>query len=121
LGLVEGLKRVDPITIQKRIVTESKSVMLEQIKKACCDKKDELERIVQEMSDEIVAKIARMNQLKEQYLQQMSDQLPNDLIKDLRKELKFLKKSLRQDWRKWVLLSKDIMRLASNQQGMSPA
>ena len=121
LGLVEGLKRVDPITIQKRIVTESKSVMLQQIKKTCSDKRDELEKIVQEMSDEIVAKIARLNQLKEQYIQQMSGQIPNDIIKDLRKELKLLKKSLRHDWRQWVLLSKDIMRLKTRQDGMHPA
>lgn len=110
LGLAENLKRVDPITIQKRIVVESKNVLLEQIKKTCSDKKDELENLVQEMSEEIMAKIAQLNQLREEYLHNMGEQ-PRDMIRQMRKELKLLKKSLRHDWREWVRLSKNIMTL----------
>ena len=111
LGLAEGLKRTDPITVQKRIVVESKVMLLEQIKKACTEKREDLERVVMEMSDEIVTKIARFNQLKEHYLQTKREQISRDIIKGMRMELKVLKKSLRHDWRQWVQLSKDIMRL----------
>lgn len=111
LGLAHGLKQMDPVTIEKRIVIESKSMLLDQIKNACTTKKEELEKVVQEMSDQIVAKIAQFNQLKEQYLQYKKERLSRDLAKELRQELKHLKKSLKQDWRQWVLLSRDIMRL----------
>lgn len=111
LGLAHGLRRTDPITIQKRIVNESKVMLLEQIKKACTEKKDDLEKAVQEMADQIVGKIAQFNQLRESYIQNKKDQLSRDLIIELRKELKHLKKSLKHDWQLWVQLNKDIMRL----------
>ncbi|MEI8125510.1 MAG: acyl-CoA desaturase [Parachlamydiaceae bacterium] len=110
LGLATGLKRVDPVTIQKRIVVESKNMLLERIKNTCSSKKDDLEKLVQETSEQIMEKIAQINNLKQQYVKEMRD-LPDDLIKEMRKELKLLKKSLKQDWHLWVNLSKDIMRL----------
>ncbi|MEI8365754.1 MAG: fatty acid desaturase [Parachlamydiaceae bacterium] len=110
LGLAENLRRVDAITIQKRIVIESKSVLLEQIKKTCTEKKDELEQLVQEMSDQIVIKIAQFSKLREEYLHNMGEQ-PREMIKEMRRELKLLKKSLRRDWREWMTLSKNIMKL----------
>lgn len=111
LGLAHGLKKMDPITIQKRIVIESKVMLLDQIKKACTEKKEDLEKAVQEMSEQIVAKIAQLNQLRETYVQRKREQLSRDIVKELRHELKLLKKSLRHDWHEWTLLSKDIMRL----------
>lgn len=111
VGLAHGLKRTDPLTIQKRIVNESKIMLLDQIKKTCSEKKDELEKAVQEMSEQIVNKIAQFNQLRESYVQKKKEQLSRDLIKDLSHELKSLKKSLKHDWHQWMLLSKNIMRL----------
>lgn len=111
LGLAHGLKRMDPVTIEKRIVIESKGILLERIKKTCHIKKEELEHAVHEMADQIVAKIAEFNKLKEEYLHCKQKQTCRDMIKKLRLEIKDLKRSLRQDWRRWVNLSKDIMQL----------
>ena len=112
LGLAYNLKRVDSMTIQKRMVIESKSLMIEQIKKTCSDKTDELEKIIQEMSDSIVEKLGKLNQLKEEYMELINNQMPKDLIKELQQEVKTLKRSLRHDWHQWVLLSKNIRLLA---------
>jgi stearoyl-CoA desaturase (Delta-9 desaturase) len=111
LGLAHGLKKMDPLTIEKRIVIESKIVLLEKIKATCNEKKEELEKAVHEMADQIVAKIAQFNKLKEEYLSQKQEQKRRDLIKGLRLEIKHLKRSLRDDWRQWMSLSRDIMRL----------
>ena len=111
LGLAHSLKRMDSVTIEKRIVIETKVVLLEQIKKTCSEKKAELEKAVHEMADQIVAKIAQFNKLKQEYLNYKQKQMGRDIIKQLRYEIKHLKRSLRQDWRQWVDLSKDIMRL----------
>lgn len=111
LGLAHGLKRMDPATIEKRIVIESKVVLLEQIKNTCSAKKEELEKAVHEMADQIVAKIAKFNQLKAEYLHHKQEQACRDMIKKLRLEVRALKRSLRNDWRQWINLSKDIMRL----------
>lgn len=110
LGLAHGLKRMDSVTIEKRIVTESKTVLLERITKNCSAKKDELEKAVHEMADRIVAKIATFNKLKEEYLQKKQE-ASHEIVKQLRIEIKNLKKSLRHDWYEWIALSKNIMRL----------
>lgn len=112
LGLVHSLKKTDPITIQKRMVLESKTLLLEQIKQKCFMKKEELEKIVQDLSDTIVAKIAQFNQLKQQYLQTKKKQTSRETAKELKYELKHLKKSLKYDWRQWMLLSRNIMELS---------
>lgn len=111
LGLAHSLKRMDPVTIEKRMVIESKVMLLDRIKKACTAKKDELEASVTEMSEKIVAKISEFNKLKEEYIQKKKEQLPRDLIKQLKAEIKLKKKSLRNDWQEWVNLSRQIMRL----------
>jgi stearoyl-CoA desaturase (delta-9 desaturase) len=111
LGLAHSLKRMDPVTIEKRMVIESKVMLLDRIKNACTAKKDELEQAVTDMSDAIVAKIAQFNTLKAEYLEKKREQISRDLIKDLKNEIRDLKKSLRNDWRQWVQLSRDIMRL----------
>ena len=111
LGLAHSLKRMDPMTIEKRIVIESKVLMLDRIKKTCSEKKDELEKAVQEMSDQIVAKLAEFNQLKQEYINRKREQAAREIIKELRHEIKELKRSLRNDWRQWVALSKGIMRM----------
>lgn len=111
LGLAHGLKRMDSVTIEKRIVIESKEILLDKIKNTCNVKKEELEQSVHEMADQIVAKIAQFNKLKEEYLQKKHERTCRDLVKQLRHEIRALKRSLRNDWRQWVNLSKDIMRL----------
>lgn len=111
LGLAHSLKRMDPMTIEKRIVIESKVLLLDQLKKTCTAKKDELEKAVQEMADQIVAKLAEFNQLKQEYLNRKKEQAAREIVKELRNEIRELKRSLRRDWRQWVALSKGIMQM----------
>lgn len=111
LGLAHNLKRTDVITIEKRMVIEHKNLLLEQMTQVCYERKEELETIIHEISERIVTKIAQFNKLKEQYLQTKKEKSSRDLIKELQQELKDLKKSLRNDWRLWVQLSKRVMSL----------
>lgn len=113
LGLAHGLKKMDSVTIEKRMVIESKIVLLERITKTCSAKKEELEKTVHEMADQIVAKIAEFNKLKEEYLQKKQEASRYEIVKQLRVEIKNLKRSLRHDWHDWIVLSKNIMRLES--------
>lgn len=111
LGLAHNLKRMDAVTIEKRMVIEHKNLLLDQIKQLCYVRKEELESVIQEVSDRIVLKIAQFNALKEQYLQTKKEKPSRDMIKELKHELKHLKKSLREDWRLWLQLSNRIMSL----------
>lgn len=111
LGLVHNLKRMDPATIEKRMVIEHKNLLLDQIKQVCYVKKEELETVIQEISDRIVVKIAQFNTLKEKYLLTKKEKPSRDILKGLHQELKQLKKSLRNDWQLWLQLSSSIMKL----------
>jgi stearoyl-CoA desaturase (delta-9 desaturase) len=111
LGLAYNLKRMDAATIEKRMVIEHKNILLDQITQVCYVKKEELETVIQEMSDRIVAKIAQFNALKEKYLLTKKETPSRDILKELHQELKQLKKSLRNDWRLWLQLSSNIMSL----------
>lgn len=111
LGLAHSLKRMDPATIEKRMVIEHKNLLLDQIKQICYVKKEELETVIQEMSDRIVTKIAEFNALKEKYLLTKKEAPSRDILKELNQEIKQLKKSLRNDWRLWLQLSNSIMNL----------
>lgn len=110
-GLAHSLKKTDPVTIEKRMILESKDLMLDQIKKICHDRADELEKMVLEMSESIVAKIAQFNALKERYTQAKKDAPSRDLLQELRQELRAYKKTLRNDWREWMSIYDSIMQL----------
>jgi stearoyl-CoA desaturase (Delta-9 desaturase) len=111
LGLAHSLRQMDAVTIQKRMVIENKNQLLEQVKELCISKKDELEKMIQDLSASIVDKIQHFNKLKEVYLQKKQEEVPRDLIKEIKYELKMLKKSLRKDWKELMTLSKTITSL----------
>ncbi len=111
LGLATNLKRMDPATIEKRIVLETKDLLLTQLTETCVAKKEELEKIIIEMSERIVSKIAQFNELKAQYIQTKKENNCRSIILELQKELKEVKKSLRHDWQAWMSLAKDIKQL----------
>lgn len=113
LGLATDLKQVDPLTISKRMISERKNLLIEKIKEAWISKKDELECLVQELSERITQKIAEFKQLKEQYYEiKRSSTAQKDKLKELHAKIRFLKRSLREDWRRWTYLSKLILKPA---------
>lgn len=110
-GLAFGLKKIDPSLINKRLVIERKTLLLEQLKVLWHEKSDELSQKVEEISDRIVNQLARFNHLKETYQRIKKENSERDLLEELKKEIKNLKKSLRDDWRLWIQLSREIMRI----------
>ncbi|MBA3722754.1 MAG: fatty acid desaturase [Parachlamydiaceae bacterium] len=110
-GLAYNLKRMDAYTIKKRLVLERKNLLLEKLCQLWYVKKDELEQKVNEISESLVTKIAKANELMEQYKVICQECTEKDLILEIRKELNSLKKSIKEDWRLWVKLSRNILRL----------
>lgn len=110
-GLATGLRQMDALTIEKKLVIERKNLLLERIKDLWHIKKDELESKVQEISDRIVNEISEMSALLEQYYAIRRESKENETLIELRRQIKELKKTLRQDWREWVILSKHILNM----------
>jgi stearoyl-CoA desaturase (delta-9 desaturase) len=111
LGLAKNLKRIDRVTIEKRMVMESRNALLEQLKELCFEKKEELEQSIHVLSERIVKQLAHFNQLKEDYLQKKREQRPTDIVRAMKNELKQIRKSLRDDWREFIQLSHSITSL----------
>ena len=111
VGLTSDLKQIDSYTIKKRMVLERKELLLQRLCDLWYVKKDDLEKKIQELSESIVGKIAEANRLKESYRRMRKEGWEPDMLRSVKQELKNLKRSLRQDWKRWILLSRDILRL----------
>jgi stearoyl-CoA desaturase (delta-9 desaturase) len=111
VGLASGLKKMDPYTIKKRIVIERKRLLLDRLCDLWYVKKDELEQKVLELSDRILTQIAETNQLVEDYRKARKEGRERARLKEVKKQIYCLKRSLKQDWRQWVYLSRNILRL----------
>lgn len=109
MGLVHSLKRTDPLTIKKRMVIEHKNLLLDRLKEAWHVKKEEIEKQVHEISDQILEKIQAFNQLKAQYKQFKEESAPFDLIQQLKNEINNLNKSMKADFRLMKELTNTIM------------
>lgn len=110
-GLVHSLKRVDAITIKKRLVMERKNLLVERIKETWDEKKVDLEQTIEELSNRIVEKIAQFDHLKSQYKELKKACRERDLLQEVKNELRTLKKSIKEDWKSWYALSNQIMKL----------
>ncbi len=109
LRLVHSLKRIDPVTIKKRMVIEHKNLLLESLKEAWHLKKEEIEVQVNEISDQILEKINQFNQLKVKLTQVKEEKAPRDLRLQLKNEIKNLNKSMQEDFRLMKELTRAIM------------
>jgi len=109
IGMAWNLRRVDAFTIKKKMVLEGKNDLLNTVKKLWYVKRDDLEARIQELSDKMVDKITRFNELRAR-IQKVRNERSGD-IRELKKELKRLKKSLKQDWRRWSRLYRDVTHL----------
>lgn len=110
-GLATGLKKMDAYTIKKRMVMQRKQLLLERLCNLWYIKKDELEKKVSELSERIVTEIAETNRLMEHYRKVRREGKGSERLKEMRLQINQLKRSLKQDWRQWVLLSRNILRL----------
>jgi len=111
LGLTSDLKRMDDYTIKKRLVLQRKELLMDRLCNLWHVKKDELEKSVLDLSDSIVKKIAEASQLKEHYLRARKEGNKQENLDDVKKRFNAVKKGLNQDWREWMELSRNILRL----------
>jgi stearoyl-CoA desaturase (delta-9 desaturase) len=93
------------------MVLQRKELLLDRLCDIWYVKKDELEKKVLELSDRIVKQIAETNQLKEYYRQVRQQGKERQQLKEVKKQISQCKRSLKQDWRQWGQLSRNILRL----------
>lgn len=109
LGLAHSLKKMDPFTIRKRMVIEHRNLLLDQLKTAWLVKKEEIENQINQVSDHILVKIAKFNELKQAYSLNKQEKAPRNIMQELRTEIRALKKEIRNDWRSMKAIAREIM------------
>lgn len=110
LGLTDSLKRIDQCTIKKRMVLQRRELLLQRLCNHCIHKKDEWEKKIFELSDRIVNGMTAANQLKEQYKKVQIEGVESEKLEEVKTQMTQLKHSLKEDWRQWVDLSRNILR-----------
>lgn len=112
LGLAHGLKRTDPLTIKKRLITEHKEYLIETLSNYWLDTKHELEKQVHELSERILVSISEFSQLRElhQKIKNATADLPElPTVEQIQNQIHDLQKTLQNDWNEWKLLSRNIL------------
>ncbi|GAB4232839.1 MAG: fatty acid desaturase [Chlamydiales bacterium] len=110
-GLTYDLKLVDPLTIKKKMILERRSLVMSKLQELWYVKREDLEVKLQDISESILVKIRRMNELKQKYRSLKKNYKEKGLLLEIKKELKLIKKSLQKEWRLWKRFSNLILKL----------
>jgi stearoyl-CoA desaturase (delta-9 desaturase) len=108
VGLTHGLKRTDPLTVKKRIITEHKAFLIESLSKYWQETKHELETQVVDLSEQILASISEFAKLKDQYQKSKNGTEPT-CLEQIQGNIRELQSKLHEDWVKWKALSNSIL------------
>ncbi|MEZ5314922.1 MAG: acyl-CoA desaturase [Chlamydiales bacterium] len=105
LKLVRDLKQVDQLTIKKRMVIERKALLLKKIHNIDYVRQEELTSQVEIIASKILEKIMNFTHLYKEL-----DKFKQPAITSkIHYELYCLHASLKEDWKQWKLLSREIL------------
>jgi stearoyl-CoA desaturase (delta-9 desaturase) len=110
IGLTKQLKRTDQLTIKKRMVIEHKEVLISSLVNYLSDVKQELEKQVNELSERILKEISEFSQLRDLYQRSQKELGESATIEQLKQRISEIQESLKEDWRRWKLLSASILK-----------
>lgn len=108
MKLASHLKQMDAASIKKRMVIEHKRLLSERLHNLWWVKRDELEAKVDEISNQIIEKLNKLNELRSQLI---LPQGVNSEFQSLKRELALVQKGIKEDWQAWKHLSKHILKL----------
>jgi stearoyl-CoA desaturase (delta-9 desaturase) len=106
VGLAKNLKKISVYTAKKRMILEDKNILLGKIRQSAIEGKEALSQKVHQLSDDLLLKINRIHGVIQDYRQKRAE----ERLK-LRLEIKHLRKSISEEWRSWLKLSKMVMHL----------
>ena len=107
IRLVSELKKIDIYTSKNRIVMEDRFIFLEALKTSTYEKKQALQQKVIEISDNISKKIADVKKAINEYKLSKENKIRED-ISTLRWKIKELNAGIRNDWKSWRQLEKEV-------------
>lgn len=101
-GLTKQLRRVENHQIEEKILLESKKILLQKVPPSFQLKREEWEQKVTSFCENGLAKLNQVKKLRQAYQELKKTGHKDHRLHDLKLELKSLKKSLKEDLRKWI-------------------
>lgn len=105
LGLAKDLKKVNDYRILRQLISDHKTILINQIRNSINSHKETLEGQLIELHNSLVAKLTSVQELIESY-KLMEKQERTKLIAEIRAT----KKSLKNSWKEWKFLVRSIER-----------
>lgn len=109
IRLASNLKQMDNAVIKKRMVMEHKRLLSERLSTLWWVKCDELEAKLEEISNQIIEKLNKLNELRSQLT--LPQTLNSELLQSIKRELISVQKGIKEDWHAWQQLSNHILQL----------
>jgi stearoyl-CoA desaturase (delta-9 desaturase) len=96
LGLAYDLKKVNNYRIARELVQEHKDQLIKQLQQSFITRKEHLEAVLSDLSENLSSKLSQMQKLLEKYRQ-----IPRREADALLAEIRATKKELKMRWKAW--------------------
>lgn len=111
LRLATGLRRISTYRVKERIVLETKEELSDKLKNLWSDNKKILEEKVDQVTEDILAKLSEMKALAAEYNTSKKSPTCKKQLKKLKLKMKDLEKSLQPEWENFKKFSKAVVQL----------
>jgi stearoyl-CoA desaturase (delta-9 desaturase) len=113
LGLAQKLKRTQAYYIEEKMVLDRKALLLEKINTSLDTYKEEWEAKIHHLTENVLGQLKNLKQLHDNYRGMKEKKEEKAYLHDLREQIKSAKKSLHQEYRDWMNLSREVTELPS--------
>ncbi len=114
-SLAYQLKRVNPYLIEQKLLMDRKQLLLEKVRNSLDVQKEEWEAKITDLIDSVLAKLKQVRELREHYheLKKQKGE-KKDVLGPLKAQIRDLNKSLKQEYRNWLALYRQLTTHASS-------
>ncbi len=112
LGLASQLKKIPSYLIEEKLLLERKELYLEKIRSSLTLQKEDWEEKINSLVDTVLAKLKQSKELRERYYLLKKEGRKN-CMNALKVQIKELNRSLRQEYRVWIALTRHVSTLPS--------
>lgn len=113
--LAYQLRRVPAYLIEETLLLERKQLLMEKIQNCIHIQKEEWEERITSLLDGVLSKIKQMKELREQYtLLKKQKKKEKSYLSQLNQQIKELNKSLNEEYRRWIALTRHVTTIASS-------
>ncbi len=115
LGLAKQLTKVEPFRRKKKQILYDKALLLETVKGLLDTNRKKMEETVSLLSTQLIDSLSKMNQLSSLYKKAKKSARTkegrgsSEKISQIKEEISGAKKELNAQWKKWSLLTKEIL------------